>query len=105
MLPDQNGKSNGVLVVDAVRQMADRFFYSTVATTRSGPHIRDANSVQRFWNYFVIASLPASLIGLWNLGHQINIAITDRQYGRNRAACRVNIRNRDTSDRRLYIFI
>ena len=49
---------------------ADRFFWSSPALTRTGPHIRDANSVQRLWNYFVIASLPAWLIGLWSLGRQ-----------------------------------
>jgi len=52
-----------------------RFFWSSPALTRSGPHIRDTNSVQRLWNYFVIASLPACLIGLWSLGRQTNHAI------------------------------
>jgi Na+-transporting NADH:ubiquinone oxidoreductase subunit B len=55
--------------------LVDRFLFSSPAITRSGPHIRDANSVQRLWNYFVIASLPAWLIGLWSLGHQTNLAI------------------------------
>jgi Na+-transporting NADH:ubiquinone oxidoreductase subunit B len=31
--------------------------------------------VQRLWNYFVIASVPSWLIGLWSLGHQTNLAI------------------------------
>jgi Na+-transporting NADH:ubiquinone oxidoreductase subunit B len=57
--------------------MTGRFFWSTPAVTRSGPHIRDGNSVQRLWNYFVIASLPAWLIGLWSLGRQTNYAIAD----------------------------
>jgi Na+-transporting NADH:ubiquinone oxidoreductase subunit B len=59
--------------------MADRFFWSSSAVTRSGPHIRDSNNVQRLWNYFMIASLPAWLIGTWSLGHQTNIAIADFQ--------------------------
>lgn len=76
MLRNRNAHSLGA-VFDAMPQMMNRFFYSAAATTGSGPHVRDANSVQRFWNYFVIASLPAWLIGLWNLGHQTNIAIVD----------------------------
>jgi Na+-transporting NADH:ubiquinone oxidoreductase subunit B len=31
------------------------------------------------WNFFVIASLPAWLIGSWSLGHQTNLAIADFQ--------------------------
>jgi Na+-transporting NADH:ubiquinone oxidoreductase subunit B len=54
-----------------------RFIFSSHAVTRSPPFIRDANNVQRIWNYFVIASLPSWLIGLWSLGHQTNLAIAD----------------------------
>ena len=54
-----------------------RFAYSSNAVTRTSPHIRDANNVQRLWNYFVVASLPSWLIGLWSLGHQTNLAIAD----------------------------
>jgi Na+-transporting NADH:ubiquinone oxidoreductase subunit B len=59
--------------------MAERFMWSSPAVTRTAPHVRDANNVQRLWNYFVIASLPAWLIGLWSLGHQTNLAIADFQ--------------------------
>ena len=54
-----------------------RFILSSHTVTRAPPHIRDANNVQRLWNYFVIASIPAWLIGLWSLGHQTNLAIAD----------------------------
>ena len=57
--------------------LVHRFIWSSPTVTRSGPHIRDANNVQRMWNYFVIASFPAWLIGLWSLGHQTNLAIAD----------------------------
>lgn len=57
--------------------LAHRFAWSSSTVTRSGPHVRDANNVQRMWNYFVFASLPAWLIGLWSLGHQTNLAIAD----------------------------
>ena len=55
----------------------ERFILSSHAVTRAPPHIRDANNVQRLWNYFVIASLPSWLIGLWSVGHQTNLAISD----------------------------
>ena len=54
-----------------------RFILSSHAVTRAPPHIRDANNVQRLWNYFVIASLPSWLIGLWSVGRQTNLAISD----------------------------
>lgn len=63
----------------AVVRLPARFLWSSNAVTRSAPHIRDSNNVQRLWNYFVIASLPAWLIGLWSLGHQTNMAIADFQ--------------------------
>ena len=61
----------------AFQTMFDRFIWSSDAVTRSAPHIRDANNVQRMWNYFVFASIPALLIGLWSLGHQTNLALLD----------------------------
>jgi Na+-transporting NADH:ubiquinone oxidoreductase subunit B len=57
--------------------LARRFVLSSHTVTRAPPHIRDANNVQRLWNYFVIASIPSWLIGLWSLGHQTNLAIAD----------------------------
>lgn len=57
--------------------LAERFFWSSPVVTRSAPHIRDAGNVQRVWNYFVLASLPAWLIGLWSVGNQTNLAIAD----------------------------
>lgn len=63
----------------SVITLANRFVWSSHTVTRTAPHIRDANNVQRLWNYFVIGSLPAWLIGLWSLGHQANLAIYDLQ--------------------------
>jgi Na+-transporting NADH:ubiquinone oxidoreductase subunit B len=56
-------------------QSLDRFLYSSPATTRGAPHVRDASNVQRVMNKFVVATLPCWLIGMWNLGEQINIAM------------------------------
>lgn len=63
--------------VDSFLTLFNRFLWSSHTVTRTAPHIRDANNVQRMWNYFVIASLPALLISLWSLGHQTNLAIAD----------------------------
>jgi Na+-transporting NADH:ubiquinone oxidoreductase subunit B len=63
----------------SLASMLDGFMWSSNTVTRSAPHVRDANSVQRLWNYFVIATIPAWLIGLWSLGHQTNLAIADFQ--------------------------
>ena len=57
--------------------LAQRFVLSSSQITRAAPHIRDANNVQRVWNTIVIASIPSWLIGLWSLGHQVNLAIAD----------------------------
>ena len=43
------------------------------------PHVRGTGSVQAFWNTFVIASIPAWLTGLWNVGYQANLAIAQLQ--------------------------
>lgn len=59
----------------ALFTLFDRFVYSRPATTDAGPHIRDSANVQRLMNYFVIATLPCWLIGMWNLGYQTNLAM------------------------------
>ena len=43
------------------------------------PHIRSNANVQAYWNAFVIASLPACMVGLWSVGHQANLAIAQLQ--------------------------
>ncbi len=59
----------------ALFTLFDRFVYSTTANTSAGPQVRDSNNVQRLMNYFVLATLPCWIIGMWNLGHQTNIAM------------------------------
>ena len=59
----------------ATFQLLDRFFYSSPAVTRGRVHVRDASSVQRVLNHFVIASIPCWLIGVWNIGDQTSIAM------------------------------
>ncbi len=59
----------------ALFTLFDRFIYSTTASTRAKPHVRDSVNVQRLMNYFVLATLPCWMIGMWNLGYQTNLAI------------------------------
>ena len=61
-------------ILQQITGQLSRFLWSTDTVTRLGPHIRDTNNVQRVWNTFVLASLPAWLIGTWSLGHQVNLA-------------------------------
>jgi Na+-transporting NADH:ubiquinone oxidoreductase subunit B len=63
--------------VEAVLTIGNRFLWSSHTVTRTPPHIRDANNTQRLWNYFVFASVPAWLIGIWGIGYQTNRAIVD----------------------------
>jgi Na+-transporting NADH:ubiquinone oxidoreductase subunit B len=62
-------------VIHALFTLVDRFVYATAAHTRAGPHIRASNNVQQLMNYFVIATLPCWLFGMWNLGYQTNLAM------------------------------
>ena len=68
-----SSKLSGYLAAALV--LADRFVWSRSMATRSAPHVRDRVNVQRVLNNFVIASLPCWLVGLWNLGEQIHVAM------------------------------
>ena len=47
------------LFIKSFLTLVNRFLWSSRNVTRSAPHIRDANNVQRLWNTFVFASIPA----------------------------------------------
>lgn len=59
----------------AGRILLERFLWSHYIPTSAAPHVRDRNNVQRLLNNFVIASLPCWLMGLWNAGEQLHIAV------------------------------
>jgi Na+-transporting NADH:ubiquinone oxidoreductase subunit B len=52
-----------------------RFAFSAPGVTHGAPHIRDAMSIQGVWNSFVVASIPAWIVGVWSVGRQINLAL------------------------------
>lgn len=48
----------------------DTFLYEAKATTKTGPHIRDAIDIKRWMILVVVALLPCILWGIWNTGIQ-----------------------------------
>ena len=73
-----SGRPNSVGIrryLAALGVLADRFVWSRSMATLGPPHVRDRVNVQRVLNNFVIASLPCWLIGLWNLGEQVHVAM------------------------------
>jgi len=59
----------------AVYEMVDTFVYTPPDVTRGSPHVRDAIDLKRLMSYVVLATLPAILVGLWNVGYQANLAM------------------------------
>lgn len=59
----------------AVYEMVDTLFYQPDARTQSAPHVRDAIDVKRVMILVLMASVPAMLVGTWNVGFQANQAM------------------------------
>ncbi len=59
----------------ALYEATDTFFYSPNEVTRSSPHVRDAIDVKRVMTTVVLAVLPCALFGMYNVGHQANLAL------------------------------
>ena len=60
---------------EAIYEMVDTLFYSPADVTRGSPHVRDAIDLKRVMILVVIASTPAALMGMWNVGFQANTAM------------------------------
>ena len=58
-------------------EAADTFLFTPGHRTESGPHVRDAIDLKRTMITVVLALIPATLFGLWNVGYQIMRAETD----------------------------
>ncbi|MBR2250672.1 MAG: NADH:ubiquinone reductase (Na(+)-transporting) subunit B [Prevotella sp.] len=52
----------------------ETFAFSPNTVTRKGSHVRDAVDSKRAIFTVIIALIPALLFGMWNIGHQTNIA-------------------------------
>lgn len=59
----------------ALYEAADTFFYSPPFVTRSAPHVRDGIDLKRVMIYVLVASFPAALFGMYNVGLQANLAM------------------------------
>ena len=59
----------------ALYEATDTFFYTTRDVTRGSPHVRDAIDVKRVMITVVLAVLPCALFGMYNVGHQANLAL------------------------------
>ncbi|HGY54472.1 MAG TPA: NADH:ubiquinone reductase (Na(+)-transporting) subunit B [Caldithrix abyssi] len=51
-------------------EMMDTILLWTNARTESGPHVRDALDLKRFMMMVVVALLPATIFGIYNIGYQ-----------------------------------
>ncbi len=59
------------------------FMFIPHETTQRGAHIRDAVDLKRVMFTVVLALIPATLFGMWNVGYQyFNQAGVDLQIGR-----------------------
>jgi Na+-transporting NADH:ubiquinone oxidoreductase subunit B len=59
----------------ALFEAVDTFFFSPPDLTRGSPHVRDALDLKRVMILVVIASTPAAVMGMWNVGFQANAAM------------------------------
>ncbi len=53
----------------------DTFHFTPGKVTGAAPHVRDALDLKRLMMTVVIALFPAILMGLWNVGYQINASL------------------------------
>ncbi len=59
----------------ALFEAVDTFFYSPPDVARGSPHVRDALDLKRVMILVVMASSPAAVVGMWNVGFQANTAM------------------------------
>lgn len=60
-----------------VYEAADTFLYTPGHRTKTGPHVRDGIDLKRMMIMVVIALIPCTLFGMWNVGFQHERATTN----------------------------
>ncbi|WP_068083850.1 NADH:ubiquinone reductase (Na(+)-transporting) subunit B [Polycladidibacter stylochi] len=60
----------------AIYEMVDTFLYTPKTVTSVAPHARDHADLKRVMTYVVLATIPAILMGMYNTGYQVNMAIS-----------------------------
>ncbi|ASP33845.1 MULTISPECIES: NADH:ubiquinone reductase (Na(+)-transporting) subunit B [Stappiaceae] len=58
-----------------VYEMVESFIYTPKTVTTAAPHARSYVDMKRIMTYVVIATIPCILVGLYNVGFQVNSAI------------------------------
>lgn len=59
----------------AIFEMLDTLLYSPSDVSRRAPHVRDAINLKRVMGLVVVGVIPCAFVGMWNVGHQANVAI------------------------------
>jgi Na+-transporting NADH:ubiquinone oxidoreductase subunit B len=59
----------------ALYEATDTFLFTPRDVTHGSPHVRDAIDVKRVMTSVVLAVLPCALFGMYNVGHQANLAL------------------------------
>lgn len=60
-----------------VYEMVESFIYTPKTVTTVAPHARSHVDMKRIMTYVVLATIPALLFGLYNVGLQVNLAIAE----------------------------
>lgn len=58
-----------------IYEMVESFLYTPKTVTTVAPHARSYIDMKRIMTYVVIATIPCILVGLYNVGYQVNSAI------------------------------
>lgn len=58
-----------------IYEMVESFIYTPKTVTTAAPHARSYVDMKRIMTYVVIATIPCILVGLYNVGFQVNSAI------------------------------
>lgn len=56
-------------------EMTDTILFWTKTRTKTGPHVRDPLDLKRFMMVVIVALIPATLFGIYNVGYQHYLAI------------------------------
>lgn len=65
----------------ALFEMIDTLLYTPADRTLVAPHVRDGADLKRVMILVVLAVVPALLVGVWNTGHQANLAMAELDVG------------------------
>jgi len=73
------GKGGKLEKVGPIFDAADSFAFTPATVTGGAAHLRDALDLKRLMMTVIFAVLPCFLFGIWNAGHQYNLAAQTAQ--------------------------